>query len=160
MRGIQNAGNTCYQNSVVQMLMSVESGDSFPRLYHKYKKPSKDPLSFKDISFLSDGTMFADTSIQQDAHEFLLHILNEKMDAADFKMKGYRELCCNKGGRRFVKFSDLMLSLPVQKTLQGAIHNYFHPEDIEGYKWRENGAPVTVNSKISIARWPPRLLVH
>ena len=84
-RGIENFGSTCYANSVLQLffslvafepLLHVESNLS-KALQHMDHHMHNSQTMLSPTSFFErdDMLQFRDTNVQQDAHEFLLHLL-------------------------------------------------------------------------------------
>lgn len=159
IHGIPNAGSTCYRNSVMQILIHVPiktDNTDFPNIVRAYKSGN---MHASDLDSLVRETVFADPDQQHDAHEFFLHVLDRLGDPSEFCIRGYRKLINPfTGEKKKFPFSETILSLPLSSSLQCALHQFFQPEIIEGYRWDDRR--LSVRSRQVITRWPPYLMVH
>lgn len=157
-KGINNLSNTCYLNSVLQILLNT------PPVYNiikkgtdlKYKSNSKINLNniLKELvnagrnkimtpSYLVNNLHFLDRRFtrgkQQDAHEFYLLMMNNISEFITnyFKGKLKSQVICPKNHISETEEIFFNLSLPINNngTVKNSLNAFFQPSSrIKGYK--------------------------
>lgn len=139
MSGLDNLGNTCYMNSVVQVLRYVkpvvlklvkvvpenEGIRHFVDLLYQGSKPQKFALCLKKFGF--------DPIYQHDAHEFLLTMLDKLYESVKlpnpFEGKSTTTLTC-KNGHTSVR-TDPFVCLSINGGIEDGIPSLMEPEEVE-----------------------------
>lgn len=139
MSGLDNLGNTCYMNSVVQMLRYVkpvvtrlvkvvpedEGVRHFVDLLYQGSTPQKFAHCLKDFGF--------DPIYQHDAHEFLLTMLDKLYDSVQiqnpFEGKCKTTLTC-KNGHKSTR-TDPFVCLSINGGIEDGIPSLMEPEEVE-----------------------------
>ena len=139
MSGLNNLGNTCYMNSVVQMLRYIkpvvqklvhvqpddDSVRHFVDLLYQGSRPNKFAHCLKDFGF--------DPIYQHDAHEFLLTMLDRLYESVDLKnpFEGTIKtvLTCKNGHTS--SRSDPFVCLSINGGIDEGIPDLMEPEQVE-----------------------------
>ena len=139
MSGLHNLGNTCYMNSVVQLLRYVkpvveklvtvnppEVGlRSFVDLLYQGSQPNKFAQYLKDFGF--------DPIFQHDAHEFLLTMLDKIYESVEednpFEGKIITTLTCRNGHTS--NRTDPFVCLSINGGIEEGIPSMLEPEVVE-----------------------------
>ena len=139
MSGLDNLGNTCYMNSVVQMLRYVKPVviklvkvvpenvgiRHFVDLLYQGSKPHQFAHCLKDFGF--------DPIYQHDAHEFLLTMLDKLYENVSvpnpFEGKSKTVLRC-KNGHTSTR-TDPFVCLSINGGIEEGIPNMMEPEEVE-----------------------------
>lgn len=139
MSGLDNLGNTCYMNSVVQMLRYVkpvvlklvkvvpedEGIRHFVDLLYQGSKPRNFAQCLKEFGF--------DPIYQHDAHEFLLTMLDKLYDNVKmpnpFEGKCKTTLTC-KNGHTSTR-TDPFVCLSINGGIEDGIPSMMEPEEVE-----------------------------
>lgn len=155
VRGISNRSNTCYQSCIVQMLMQLSphivDDLGLPALKRVFLAYQNGGALLDLIEDMVRDSPFADVSSQEDAHEFLLHLLNLMKRVDPFVIRGYTRMEDLVTGQvRKVPFEDTVLSMRPSATIQASLQTYIERAHIS----------ETKAMSVHIKRWPPVLLVH
>jgi len=139
MSGLDNLGNTCYMNSIVQILryikpmvqglVKVEPEDKglkhFVDLLYQGSAPENFAACLKDFGF--------DPIYQHDAHEFLLTMLDRLYESIDlenpFEGKMTTTLVCANGHRSCR--TDPFICLSINGGIEDGIPNMMEPEIVD-----------------------------
>ena len=182
-RGINNLSNTCYLNSVMQILLNtpciyygIQNG-----LKNEEDKP-KGKVNLNNVlrelvsigrsktmtpSYLVNNIFKLDKRFvrgrQQDSHEFFLLFLNNisKELSGSFKGKMLSQVVCNKGhiSETQEEFFNLTLSIQRSGNLKNSMKNYFQPSNpIKGY-FCKDCRKETVIRKSYVPKLNPGVLV-
>ena len=182
-RGINNLSNTCYLNSVMQILLNT------PCIYYgvqqglnNSEEKGKGKVNLNNVltelvsicraktmtpSYLVNNIFKLDKRFvrgrQQDSHEFFLLFLNNisKELSDSFKGKMLSQVVCNKGhiSETQEEFFNLTLSIQRSGNLKNSLKNYFQPSNpIKGY-FCKNCRKETVIRKSYVPKTNPSILV-
>ena len=184
MNGINNVGNTCFMNSILQLLLSC---DDFKKIIKKYSKSSSEinivsdfikeyendsksirPIELKKM--ISQNINLFDNYNQHDAFEFLvlfLDFLNSKCNnefnnifniKTNINIKCKVISCFNES---IHSEKDIYLMLPILNTLDESYREYKSTERIDrDLIYCEKCRMKTVSRKmIKIEEWPNNLII-
>jgi len=201
--GLKNLGCICYMNSMLQQFFMVPSfRRAIMQVDDCIEKNTKNPLGVDDNAFHQVQRMFShlelsnredynpegfcfsfkdwdgnptNTSIQQDAQEFLSRFI-DKIESAlkptNFKYlmhsvfggKSCSQLVCEDGcGTAKNRFEDMFcLSLEVSnmKTIYDSLEKYISPEKIDEYQCDTCNKKVTITKRNVLSDLPNVLIVH
>ena len=122
LKGIQNIGNSCYMSAVLQILRCWNISSGVDWLYHQPQEIKK-----------KIGKPFHTTK-QQDAHEFLLAVL-DKLNIESTGMIESTVSCPASNETSTTKESFHILSIPVTETLSDSIVEFQKDEKLtEGWR--------------------------
>ena len=158
-KGIKNVGNSCYMNSVIQMLFSIKE---FRDYLQKYKGDNINILSLKEIfGQLSDSSiptattkvgsigtykqtaysilcnLFSGTEYEQeDAHVLLTYILDQFYHNSNiekiFNSSEESYIVCNNNNNNKTNDPSLILNLPItSENIQNNLFDYMKPEQTD-----------------------------
>lgn len=182
--GLQNIGNTCYMNSVIQLLMMCTSFinvlkqlnsnsdivNEFKIFITKYEQATSPIPPFEVKKIISRHKMFEGFD-QHDAHEFLIYIidmLDEELKAegyssiseAIFNHKYYTKIINQEfKEEKLIKFHETILSLPLSKSMNESYAMFCEFEDIEGWESEINKQKVLAKKHNIVYKWPKHLFI-
>lgn len=139
MSGLDNLGNTCYMNSVVQVLRYVKPVveklvkvmpdqkclGHFVDLLYQGSSPNDFSKCLKDFGF--------DPIYQHDAHEFLLTMLDKLYESVKIKnpFEGTSKTILECKNGHFSTRSDPFVTLSINGDMEDGIPNMMKPEVVE-----------------------------
>lgn len=131
---IINTYNTCFLNSIVQMLTSSEDiiesfdGDVYIELFNDYKT--------KTVINLNGLILYYKTKLQpsmifgmhQDANEVLSYLLDDVSNKSKFQLKLGQVLKSNNEQDSLLEYTENILIVPLETSIQSSIDSYFKTE--------------------------------
>ncbi len=188
--GLLNIGNSCYMNSVLQLLASsVEFRTFLDRLHSNISRACRKLISQLNASslkiidpreFLYDAFGASFPTEQQDAHEFLLvligqlskshHVIQPSLFGAVFCMDRLSPFegiyicvidCKNCQNRSSLKLNVFsVLSLDCADTVEMALRHWSDPEMLEGYRCNRCNLVDHSLKANHIIRHPQIFIIH
>ncbi len=148
MIGVHFGLNRCYLNSVYQMLKALA--------LHR-NRVARGVID----KFNTWKSPFADESMQQDAHECLLSIIDQLADNKDYGTITSNVACALTGDASSVHEPFFALSLPVEVALTEAVAKFEAPETMSGDNvWMSPKAlqrqitPIRTTKTMRVKEWP------
>lgn len=177
MKGIYNIGNSCYLNSVIQMLFNCEDfktiskGTIFEDIINNYNSNSIfNPTEIKSI-VAKNNKLFANTN-QQDSFEFMIYlfdildkILKNKLVYSKFGIETKVNIKCKminclKESNNIS--TELFLQLPMTDDLSDSYRKYKMMEILENenaYKCDNCNKKSVARRKTITTKWPDNLII-
>jgi ubiquitin C-terminal hydrolase len=181
-KGLQNIGNTCYLNSVIQLLLQCDEyidyisdlniGSDKINLFRDFIEEysrSNNSISPNKIKKLISSCEFFSGFDQHDAHEFLIYfidIINEEIKSKGIKNNiffnhGYFTKIINteQPEEKIIKFYETILNLPSSESLHDSYTKFCETELIENWESEKYKNRVVAKKFNIIFKWPKYLFI-
>jgi len=183
--GIRNSGSTCYMASILQILYHTTV---FRQLIYSFKSPPPAPAALQnlftelqlssrapspDLFIRSLGSVHELSAVQQDAHEFLIGLLErletdlgEQFIESEYHIfGGSTKLSIECPARNFKTAKiERFVALPVvvdgMSSLDESFSKMITTEKIADYHYNDETEPLEAFQTQSITRLPPILALH
>jgi len=185
--GLENIGNTCYLNCILQLLLRcdefidtveraemesdiIKNFQEFVRDYKLYQSRSIRPISIRKI--LDEKKLFQEYC-QYDAHEFLIQFLDiigeetKKISGDDmnkdyfhFHYYTYFQNVHQPHDRKALSHHEVILTLPHSETLQQSLDKFETRSIIEDWESELFKTKFPAETYNSIHTWSPYLFIQ
>jgi ubiquitin C-terminal hydrolase len=177
MKGIYNIGNSCYLNSVLQMLFNsddfkiITKGTIFENIINNYNNCSNyyNPSEIKAL-VAKNNKLFNNTD-QQDSYEFMIYlfdILDKQSSSILYNKFGIQTtfnikckmINCNKESNNIS--TELFLQLPMTDDLSDSYRKYKMMEKLENdnaYSCINCKTKTTARRNTITSKWPDNLII-